>query len=164
MKRSVLFDRRFFRRSIERSSRRENQALDAVREHGFKQGQCIGGVVAKKSLRMLHGFAGFNECGEVHNRLRLVLGENAIERGAVGDIANDQFRPGGQRGAVPVRKIVKDDRLIAALEQLRYHHASNVASAARYEYSLRHAFVGLSDFAAKFALERARTSLPRASL
>src|SRR5260221_2634583 len=80
----------------------------------------------------------------MHHRLRLVFGENAIECGAISDVANDQRRAGTQRGAMSVRQVIKHDRLVAAVEQLRDDHAANVACATGNQNSLRHASTALS--------------------
>src|SRR5260370_37324116 len=58
-----------------------------------------------------------------------------------------------------MRKIVKNNWLVTTREQLRHHHTSNVASTAGYEYSFRHASVGLSVVADQIRRVRAGVRL-----
>ena len=60
-----------------------------MRDHRFEEGQRVGGVVAEILFRELHGFAGFDEGGEVHDSVDLLIREDAIESTAVGGVADD---------------------------------------------------------------------------
>jgi hypothetical protein len=57
---------------------------------------------------------------------------------------------------MPMREIIENDGLVTAIQQLRDHHASDVASATRYEYSLCHACDGLVSKEIAVILIRAR--------
>src|SRR5712691_2973565 len=92
---------------------------------------------------MPHGFAGFNKRGKMHDGLWPVFEKNTIESRAVGDVADNQFRGGGQRSPVTVREVIENNRLVTASEQLRDNHTSDISRAASDHYSLRHAFAGL---------------------
>ncbi len=65
----IFLDGNRLRLAIDGGSGGEDEAAGAVGEHGLKQGKSGGGVVAKEELRMNHGFAGFNEGGEVENAI-----------------------------------------------------------------------------------------------
>src|ERR1700745_3014663 len=114
-----------------------------MRENRFQQRERVRGVVAKIFFRTLHGFAGLDERREVHHGLRLELGKNLFKQRAVRDVADDQSGRSGKRGTMSMREIIQDDGLVTAIQQLRDNHASDVASATRYEYSLCHACEGL---------------------
>src|SRR6201997_4092856 len=114
-----------------------------MRENRFQQRERVRSVVAKIFFRPLHGFAGFDERREVHHRLRLELAKHLPKQRAVRNVADDQSGRSGKRDAMSVRKIIENDGLVTAIQQLRDNHASDVASATRYEYSLCHARDGL---------------------
>src|SRR6266446_4420605 len=127
-----------------------------MRENRFQQRERVRGVVAKIFFRPMHGFAGLNERREMHHSLRLDLGKNLVKQRAVCDVADDQSGRSGKRGAMPMREIIENDGLVTAIQQLRDHHASDVASATRYEYSLYHACDGLVSKEIAVILIRAR--------
>src|SRR5215467_6147805 len=144
LERSRFLNGRFFRGAVKRGRRGKDKAGNFVGEHCLQQSQRVGGVVAEVFLRQPHGLAGFDEGREVHHRQRVHSGKRAVERGAVADITNDQLDARRQSGAMPVRKIVVNHRLIAVCQQLSDDHASDITRTTRNQDALPHEFAGLS--------------------
>jgi hypothetical protein len=74
---------------------------------------------------MNHGFAGFNQRGEVENSIEgltlfLCRDEKVFNRGPVGELSLNKFQSGGQKIEPPMAQIVEDYRLISRFgKQLR---------------------------------------------
>ena len=85
-----------FRLAVNGGGGAENEAFGSGGENGFEQGQGRGGVVAEVDFGLLHGFAGFDEGGEVQDAIEggLFSGsltKKAFDAGAIGDIGLDEF-------------------------------------------------------------------------
>ena len=98
----------------------EDEAFGAAGEDGFEQGQGGSSVVPEIDFRFLHGFAGFDEGGEVENAVKGGSGggggaEKAFDPGAVGDVGFDEFDSRGYTGALGMAEIVDDDHFMPLL-------------------------------------------------
>ena len=102
-------------------------------KHGFQQRQRAGAVVAKEELRLLHGFAGLDQGGEVHDGVDAMAGKDRIQSGAIGGVSHYQFGAGRHGGAVPAREVVVDNDRVPGREQLRAHHSANVARSTSHQ-------------------------------
>jgi hypothetical protein len=87
----------------------------------------------------LHGFAGFDEGGEVENPVEGSVftggsAEKALNAGTIGDIALDEFDTERDHGAFGMAKVIHDDNLMAAFhEQFRNGTADVSCSACNHD-------------------------------
>jgi hypothetical protein len=89
-------------------------------------------------LGEFHGFAGFDGSGEVHYSVDSILGENAIESGAVGRVSDNQLCCRRNAFLVAVAQIVEDDDLEAFFQELGGDYASNVSSSSGDQDAIGH--------------------------
>src|SRR5260221_927100 len=97
-----------------------------MRQHRLQQSEGVNRVVAEILFRNLHGFAGFYECGEVHDRVDAVLLKNAIQRSSVRSVRNDELRAGRNGFLAARRGIVENDDVAAFGEELLSNYSSDV--------------------------------------
>src|SRR6266851_4968956 len=133
-----FFNGRAIGRAVERRSRGKHQSLDFVGQHRFEQSEGVNRVVAKIFLGNLHGFASFDERGEVHHRIDAVFLENIIERRPVSGVRNDELGAGGNGLLAAVREIVADDDVAALGEELRGDYAADVPGSSRNKNAIGH--------------------------
>src|SRR6185437_10409 len=110
----------------------KDEAVDSRGEHGLKQAEGGGGVVAEIDFWMLHAFAGLDERGEVHDAVDSGA-EELFERGAVGEIAFDKLHARGDHGAMGMAEVVVDDDFMALVEEQLGDSSTNIAGAAGHE-------------------------------
>ena len=127
----ILLDGDGFRLSVYGCGGREDQLAGTRGEHGFKQTEGGGGVIAKVNFRLHHRLAGFNEGGEVHDAVegRAFGGgraEEIFKQGAVGNIAFDEAGACGKQIAPAMAEVVDDDSLVALLNQERRYVTSDI--------------------------------------
>jgi hypothetical protein len=74
----------------------KTKRLGPAGEDGFEQGEGGSGVVAEVDFGLLHGFAGFDEGGEVEHAVKGnvcigSLAKKTFDSGAIGDIGFNKF-------------------------------------------------------------------------
>src|SRR6185369_864675 len=87
-------------------------------EHGFQKTERVRGVVAEKLFGNLHGFAGFDGGGEMHNGFDLLLGEYASECSRVGEVGDNELCVAMNGLTVSAAQVVIDDHGMAGANQL----------------------------------------------
>src|SRR5579862_7366955 len=92
-----------------------------------------GDVVPEVFGRVCHRFADESVCGEMHDGIRLHIADGAGNGRGIGEIANDQSRPGIDRLAVALGQIIEYGDLVIEIEQLLDTNAANVSGAAGNE-------------------------------
>src|ERR1700682_266887 len=138
-KRVGFFNGRTIGRAVERGRRGKSQALHFARQHRFQQSERVNRVVTKIFFRRLHGFAGFDECREVHDRIDTVFLKNAIQHSSVSGVRNDELCSGGNGLLAAMRKIVADDNVAALSEELRSNYAAYVPGSSGDKNAIGHA-------------------------
>src|SRR5258708_35338129 len=108
-----------------------------MRQHRLQQSEGVNRVVAEILFRNLHGFAGFDECSEVHDRVDAVFRKNAIQRRSVSSVRNDELCAGRNGFLAAMRKIVANDDVAALCQELRSNYASDVAGPSSNENAIR---------------------------
>jgi len=108
-------------------------------QHGFKQGQSRGGVVAKEDLRPHHRFAGLDQGGKMQHAVKglcLAFGRNEdlLKSQPILQFSLDELHASGQEVSPPMAQIVKDDRLMAFFSQQSYDCTTYVPRTAGDQY------------------------------
>ena len=86
----------------------------------------------------MHGFAGFDECREVHHSIDALLLKNSIHRGAIRNVSNNELRACGHSFLAAVREIVVDDDVVAPGEKLRRNDTADVSGPSGNKNALGH--------------------------
>ena len=126
-----------FRLAVEGGGGAENKALRPGGEDGFEQGEGGGGVVAEVDFGVLHGFAGFDQGGEVEDAVegRLFSGcvaKKLFDASTIGDVGFDEFDTGGDQIAAGVAEVIDDYDLVPLAGQERRNCAADISGPARY--------------------------------
>jgi hypothetical protein len=79
--------------------------------------------------RNVHGFADFGECGEVHNGVNGRFGQELVEQGGVGEIADHKAGVGRDGGAVAAGEVIENGDLKIVLQEEADGGPADVASA-----------------------------------
>jgi len=135
---SVFGDRKGLREAKDGAGGRKDKAQDAVAETGFKKRERGSGVVAEIENGVLHGLGDFGKSGEVHDGVDRGLGEELLEEGGVGDIADNQARGRRDGRAMAAGEVIENGDLEIFLEEAADGGSADVASAAGDEDVLGH--------------------------
>jgi hypothetical protein len=110
--------------------RGEDEASNTVLQHGFQQGERSDGVVAKVALRLLHGFARFDERRKVQDSLHGVGAEKVVQGGAGQHVADHQGGAGENGRPPSFAEIVEGNYGMPGLQELGRYYAADVSRAA----------------------------------
>ena len=134
----VLADRHRLRLAVDRGGGRENEAFAAVFPHRLHRDDGAVQIDAIVFQRLLHRLADRLQTREMDHRFNAVLSEDFIHRGAVGRVLVVEFRPDAgnrfdfiQHRQLGIVKVVNDDNVLAAVEQLDDGVRADVARTAR---------------------------------
>src|ERR1700738_365522 len=109
-----------------------------MRQHRFQQSERVNRIVAEIFFRNLHGFAGFDERSEMHDRVDAVFLKNAIQRSPVRSVRNDELCAGRNGFLAAVREIVENDDVAAFGEELRSNYAADVPGSSGNKNAIGH--------------------------
>jgi len=124
-----LVDGHAHRVAEDNARRGEDDLVDLVIAHGLEQGQRAADVVAEVKARLGDRLAHVGVGGEVDHRLHAVRGEDAVQTGAVADVAYHQ-RHVADGLAVAAPEVVEHDHLLARLSRVEHVVAAHIARAA----------------------------------
>ena len=133
LQRRVLSDDEVLVGGVDGGRRAEQEPLDAVALQGGQQGDGLGDVVLVVGQRLGNGFRHDDLRGAVHDGIDLLLPEEPVQQGVVGDVAliegalADEF-------AAPGGEIVEDDDVVARVLTGRGDGAADVSGPAGDEY------------------------------
>ena len=111
------------------------KCADPAGDGSRDQGARLDRVVEVVAERIGHQFRHHDRAGEVHDRVDLVLGDQPADQRLVADIALDEGRFGRNGPFEAGCKVVEDDNLLAVVDELPHHVASDVAGAAGDKYA-----------------------------
>src|SRR5436305_5991486 len=112
--------------------------------HGLQQRERVDRVVPKILFRNLHGLASFNKSRKMHHGVNVMFLKEAIERGTVRGVRNDELCSGRDRILAAVRQIIADDDLVALGQKLCTNNAADIPGTASNKNALGH--LGRSSF------------------
>ena len=87
-------------------------------------------VVEQVAERFAHAGADLDQGGEVEYRVPWPVGQHGVDRDLVGQLGHHQRHAIGHRRAMPGRKVVEHDDVLAARGQQRNEVAADIAGAA----------------------------------
>jgi hypothetical protein len=119
-----------FRFTVKGCGGGEDNSLDSRAEHALEKGKRIRGVVAEEAFGELHGFAGFDGSGEVHDCVEMAIGKDGIQLGSVGEIGDDQARIFGDCLAMSAGEIVEYRDVVAVTYEFCGNNTSYISGSA----------------------------------
>jgi hypothetical protein len=130
----ILLNWRGFRLTVDCGGGREDQAAGTASEHCFEERECCSGVVPKECLRSFHGFAGFDEGGEVEDAVEGRAGisgcvEKVFNRGPICDFTFHELYVARNELAPAVTQVVENDSLMPLSGEEICDCPANVSSA-----------------------------------
>ena len=134
----VFADRNSLRETEDRAGGGENKAHDLVAQTGFEKCERGGGIVAEVERGVLHGLGDFGKGGEVHDGVEGRFGEELVEEGGVGDVADHETSRGRDGRAVAAGEVVENGDLEIVLEEEADGGSTDVASASGDQDVLGH--------------------------
>ena len=133
-------DRNGLRLAVDGCGGAEDQAPGAGGVNRFQQGKGGGSIVAEVNLGVFHGFAGFDEGGEVEDTIKgsVFIGgpaKKSFDLSAIRDIRFYEFDAGGDLFATGVAEIVDDDdRVTLPGEESRYCTSDITRTAGNHDF------------------------------
>ena len=106
----------------------------AAGDRALDQGAALHRVVEIVFERVRHQFRDDDRSREVHDRADPVLGDQAGDERAVGDVAFGERRRFGHRPVEAGEQIVDDDDRPAGIEQRQHGVAADIAGPARHQH------------------------------
>src|SRR5579863_2147551 len=115
----ILLNWNDFRLSVDGSGGGEDEPAGAGGDHGFEERKGGSRVVAEEGFGVLHGLAGFDEGGKVHDAIKRMSilcgrGKDALEKAAIGEFAVDELDAGGQQIAAAMAEVIEDEDVVSS--------------------------------------------------
>ena len=108
----------------------KDKAIVACDAHGVEQAEGATGVVAEIELGRLHGFAGLDQGGKMHDAIEAAFGEGGLKERTIEQVALNEAGAGGDCGLPAMAKVIVDANLVASREKETGNGTADVAGTA----------------------------------